>query len=287
MFNPQSNLEWRGGWDDFDGEHAAIVSIDTLNATVRQFWDNNVAGGPWNESNRKVVVRNNAYFWSQPFIDLWNSADTLHASRFFNDRTQAFFDDDTNYPNMHEENNVNVEPNFANRPNTEALQLEQVRAIRQPNGPSRSYWGFGGPRGTLNWPLPENLSYDNANLLTAGTDGRPLGDLNWFGLATSVESPEQTGVPEDFVLLQNYPNPFNPTTSIAYNIARTAEVKLSIYNLRGQEVRSLVNERKTVGSYTVKWDGRDQFGMAVVSGIYFYKLEAGGFVQTQKMLLVK
>jgi hypothetical protein len=287
MFNPQSNLEWLGGWDDFDGEHAAIFSIDTLNATVRQFWDNNVPGGPWNESHRNVVVSNNAYFWSQPFIDLWNSADTLQASRFFNDRTQAFFDDDTNYPNMHEENNVNVEPNFVNRPDTEPLQLEQVRAIRQPNGPTRSYWGFGGPRGTLNWPLPEDLSYDNAALLTAGTDGKPLGDLNWFGLATRVESPEQTEVPEDFALLQNYPNPFNPTTSITYKIARVADVKLSIYNLHGQKLRTLVDERKAAGAYTVKWDGNDELGRAVVSGIYFCKLEAGEFVQSQKMLFVK
>ncbi len=287
MFNPQSNLEWQGGWDDFDVEHAAIFSIDTLNATVRQFWNDNVPGGPWNESNRKVVVSNNAYFWSQPFIDLWNSADTLHASRFLNDRTQRFFDDNTNYPNMHAENNVNVQPNFANRPNTEALQLTQILAIRQPNGPTRSYWGFGGPRGTLRWPLPEDLSYDNANLLTAGTDGKPLGDLNWFGLATSVESSEQTGAPEDFVLLQNYPNPFNPTTSIVYQIAKPVEVKLSIYNVHGQKIRTLVNERKGAGSHTVRWDGKDQFGRAVASGLYLYKLEAGKFVQTQKMLFMK
>lgn len=287
MFNPQSDLEWLGGWDDFDEEHAAIVSFDTLNATVRQFWDDNVPGGPWNESDRKVEVRNNAYFWSQAFIDLWNSADTLHASRFFNDRTQAFFDDDTNYPNMLEENNVNVEPNFANKPDTEALQVEQVRAIRQPNGPTRTYWGFGGPRGTLRWPLPEDLSYDNADLLTAGTDGLPLGDLNWFGLVVSVDLPEQGAVPEDFVLQQNYPNPFNPSTSITYSLARAANVQLSIYNLLGQKVATLVNGRRNAGSYTVQWDGKDQFGRAVASGVYVYRLEAEGVVRAHKMLLMQ
>jgi len=288
MFNPQSDREWLGNWDDTDNVHAAIFSFDTLNATVQQFWDDNVPGGPWSESDRKIDVRNNTFFWSQPFADLWNGTDTLHASRFFNERTQNFFNDDVNYPNMTESNNINIEPNFANKPDTEAQQLENVRALREPAGPSRTYWGFGGPRGTLAWPLPEDLSYDNAELLTGGTAGRPVGDLNWFGLAVSVSSPDETNVPSTFDLEQNYPNPFNPATTITYNITTAAEVQLTIYNLLGQKIRTLVNgERKNAGSYTVQWDSKDEMGRQVASGVYLYELQAGTAIKTKKMLLLQ
>jgi hypothetical protein len=97
------------------------------------------------------------------------------------------------------------------------------------------------------------------------------------------------GKPEAFALEQNYPNPFNPSSSIKYTVtgARAqgsgiSEVKLTVYDLLGREVAVLVNERKVPGSYEVSFDGS---GLA--SGIYFYRLTAGSFVDTKKMVLVK
>ena len=78
-----------------------------------------------------------------------------------------------------------------------------------------------------------------------------------------------------FQLAQNYPNPFNPSTRIEYRLAKTARVTLKIYNLVGQEVRTLVDAEKPQGAYTLEWGGRNTFGKAVTSGVYFYKLEAG------------
>ena len=90
-----------------------------------------------------------------------------------------------------------------------------------------------------------------------------------------------------FTLSQNYPNPFNPSTRIAYVLPTTSHVTLKIYNLLGQEVRTLVNARQAPGAQSVVWDGRDHAGRPVSSGIYIYQLRAGREVQSRKMLLVR
>lgn len=94
-------------------------------------------------------------------------------------------------------------------------------------------------------------------------------------------------LPTAFDLAQNYPNPFNPTTEIAFAIPNPADVKLEIYNVLGQKVRTLVNERKTTGRYQMIWDGRNNSGVIVASGVYFYRLSAGTFVKSRKMILLK
>jgi hypothetical protein len=82
---------------------------------------------------------------------------------------------------------------------------------------------------------------------------------------------------------QNYPNPFNPTTTIGYELQMTAEIELSIYNLLGQKLATLVSGRQAAGYYQVKWDAAGQAG-----GVYFYRLRTeSGFLATKKMVLVK
>jgi hypothetical protein len=90
------------------------------------------------------------------------------------------------------------------------------------------------------------------------------------------------------VLSQNYPNPFNPSTTIAYNIMKQGNVDLTIYNVKGQKVRNLVNEIKPIGHYNVTWDGTSDNGSKVGSGVYFYRLESNGLKTVlRKMLLLK
>ena len=95
--------------------------------------------------------------------------------------------------------------------------------------------------------------------------------------------------PGVFELNQNYPNPFNPMTTIHYQLPRTAVVSLKIYNLLGQEVRILVDKLQRPGSYTAHWDGRDDQGQELPSGVYFYRLriDRDKFVETKKMLLLR
>ena len=94
-------------------------------------------------------------------------------------------------------------------------------------------------------------------------------------------------VPEEFVLEQNYPNPFNPSTTISYQLPTAENVILVIYDLNGRLVRELLNASREAGSYTVQWDGRNQTGQTVATGLYIYQIRAGQFNQTRKMLFMK
>ena len=88
-------------------------------------------------------------------------------------------------------------------------------------------------------------------------------------------------------LAQNHPNPFNPTTTIGYSIAKDNAVTLTIYDVAGRKVRTLVNAQQKADVYKVVWDGSNESGTHVASGVYFYKLVAGNFVKTKKMVLLK
>jgi hypothetical protein len=90
-----------------------------------------------------------------------------------------------------------------------------------------------------------------------------------------------------FELEQNLPNPFNPSTTIRYSLVEETSVRLNIYNVLGQSVRSLVNESQTAGSYSVVWDGRDTFGRQVATGLYLYRLEAAANIEIRKMVFAK
>jgi photosystem II stability/assembly factor-like uncharacterized protein len=89
-------------------------------------------------------------------------------------------------------------------------------------------------------------------------------------------------ITNDFKLFQNYPNPFNPVTNIKYQIQKTGQVTLKIYDITGREIKTLVNEIKNPGSYIVTFNGTE-----LASGVYFYRIQAGDFVQVKKMLLIK
>ncbi len=104
---------------------------------------------------------------------------------------------------------------------------------------------------------------------------------------TSVR--EETGVPLTYELYQNYPNPFNPTTTIQFSIASKVptNVRLTVYNVLGQKVKTLVDDYRSQGTYRVIWDGRNEGGNMAASGVYFYMLKTDSFIQTKKMLLLK
>jgi hypothetical protein len=93
--------------------------------------------------------------------------------------------------------------------------------------------------------------------------------------------------PTSYRLFQNYPNPFNPRTTIAYQVPQASQVSLVIYNLLGQRVRTLVKTTQPSGCYQVDWDGRDEWGRSVASGIYFFRLAAGPYTSVRKMTLLK
>ncbi len=110
--------------------------------------------------------------------------------------------------------------------------------------------------------------------------------FNFKGTPTSVGTNGQS-IPERFALLNNFPNPFNPETVIVYQIPKRTNVQIRIFNILGQSVRSLLNKIQAPGKYFVTWDGKNDSGQIMPSGIYFYQLKAGKFKATRRMLLLR
>jgi photosystem II stability/assembly factor-like uncharacterized protein len=122
--------------------------------------------------------------------------------------------------------------------------------------------------------------YAKKKVWCGGSDGRV-----WYTLIqnTPLEiDPISNEVPDKFSLGQNYPNPFNPVTNLEFKIVNSGFVKLSIYDLTGKEIKSLVNQNLNPGSYKIQFDGSN-----LNSGIYFYRLETSNFTDTKKMILIK
>ncbi|HTR81337.1 MAG TPA: T9SS type A sorting domain-containing protein [Bacteroidota bacterium] len=129
-----------------------------------------------------------------------------------------------------------------------------------------------------------DLSYNaDAPAYTFGTDGKPAGAAEWFGIAiTGVREKDLVRVPAGFSLDQNYPNPFNPSTAISYQLPVNSFVSVKVYDEIGKEVARLVSGEQSAGTYTVRWNAAN-----FSSGIYFYDLNAGSYHEVRKMVLLK
>jgi hypothetical protein len=271
----------------------------------------------FNPSERVNYAQNNAYHFPEKLVKFyndWNDTVTVHDSvevitgpkqylkrtltlaRWINDLSLEVLDSITNprawdySPYVKVENNVDANPGFNE---SVAGHLDELIgyvdriASRKLDNPWHYELNF-----PPTWPLPENLTYTNTALQSAGTDGYAVGDLNWFPeqkaqwIITDVKEVSKL-VPDQFELSEAYPNPFNPTTNINFSVAKSGVVKLAVYNILGQKVKTLVNKEMNTGSYTVVWNGDDDFGKNVASGTYFFSLESDSFRSTKKLVLLK
>ena len=132
--------------------------------------------------------------------------------------------------------------------------------------------------GTLGQPATAGISEVAGTTLYAG-----FWKSGWWAIITDSDVPDAARNE----LFQNYPNPFNPATTIKYSMASAGSVALVVYNVTGQRIRTLVNESKPAGTYTTVWDGRNDGGRSVATGIYFYRLRAGSFSEVRKMILLR
>jgi uncharacterized protein (TIGR02145 family) len=134
--------------------------------------------------------------------------------------------------------------------------------------------------------LYTNIMFLNYNLDNINFDY--YSKTNGFSVRCIKDNPvgidynEKSGLPKEFLLLQNYPNPFNPSTTIKFSLPKESHVTLSIYNSIGQEVAKLISTDMNAGAYTMEWNAS---GFA--SGVYYYRIVAGGLVQTKKLILLK
>jgi hypothetical protein len=252
----------------------------------------------WTEAGRSIVVNNNAYFWQPEIFSTISvidetATDYIIPPAWMDSHTIAMFADKTSWPGLSESDNVNSDPGFSAsivNPMVADLNLYTVarwngtistsplwrQMITNPAnvfGPVAKNWAQ-----IQGYPVPENLKY---SVSITGSDGLPLGDLNWFPGVTGVKQ-TNNGIPAKISLNQNYPNPFNPTTNIKYNITKSGLVTLKIYNVLGQEVATLVNQDQRPGNYAVDFNASNLAG-----GVYMYRLESGNYSLTKKMVLLR
>ena len=188
--------------------------------------------------------------------------------------------------------NINADPGIRLSPNYIKRQLARTWDFRDnlksDTPPFDGVWWTYEPDNSyigVAWPVENkyyNMSYDKASAAaTASATGGMVGDQRWFAM-TELSVDEDVIAPKTFTLEQNYPNPFNPTTTIAFSLNTASPVKLTVFDILGQEVAILVNENKSVGSHKVQWRAN-----TMPSGVYYYRLEADGISKTHKMVLMK
>ena len=131
---------------------------------------------------------------------------------------------------------------------------------------------------------PENRR-DNAGEAHV-VSGRRVAEL-LGGAVVPTAVAEGAVVPQEVALAQNYPNPFNSGTEIGFELSSAAEVELAVYGIAGQRVATLLSGWRQAGAHLARWDGRDDGGLEVASGIYIYRLRAGNYQQSRRLLLVR
>ncbi|HEX9152291.1 MAG TPA: T9SS type A sorting domain-containing protein, partial [Flavobacterium sp.] len=139
-------------------------------------------------------------------------------------------------------------------------------------------WSSGGLSGTGN-SLNSASYLGTDSIIIAGNGGTILGS---FSTVVGVKNGNNNLVGSDYHLLQNYPNPFNPATTIKFQVPNSSLVKITVFDILGKEVSTLVNEQMTPGVYNINWDAANY-----PSGVYYYRLQAGDFSETKKMVLLK
>lgn len=173
-----------------------------------------------------------------------------------------------------------------------ALDPLQEFAIVDQIGENVGMPPYQGPQppidGTYYSPRGAAFAPDRVTMYTADFEGGVI--KKWqrgFNKPCAQADNLKSEMPDEFLLGQNYPNPFNPTTTIDFQLPQDVAVEIVIYNMEGQKIRSLVNELTSSGVHRVEWNGRDDSGKEVASGVYLYRMKAADYVITRKLTLMR
>ena len=282
------------GWNPGNWFTGAIV-LDTLTTTLK--------GAPFNltEAGRHITITNNAYFWPSVIKSEWTKL-SLSPQQLVGARGDMLTNK-TIWPNINVASNDSTDPGFnATLVSQSIANMKTLMDTAYGGTASGSAGGYrpyvykmAPPTSKITWtnvasnwaatqgyPVPENLRYSSTTMKSAGTDGKALGDLNWFPEQITAVSEQPNTLPTKFELSQNYPNPFNPSTKISYTLVTKGMTRLSVFDILGREVAVLVNEVQNAGSHEVTFTANN-----LSSGVYLCKLMNSGNMTTKKMVLMK
>ena len=300
------------GCGDPDGLPIGLVNV---NPYSRDSTDN---------AERKFLVDHNLIYWDQYLSNIADTVNELGVNGItgwqsqmitMNTRSQMMFDNNHDYPYLHEGAWYTENPSFVDPKDLCTTQLVNIKHFAISSIDTGSVAALPDWRVTNtavenfiypDWPIPVDLSYSDTDLQKGGYGGFPLGDLNWFissktewliqreaeyeeierALNTISFDPtavvEETTAPHQFRLDQNSPNPFNPSTVINYVLPSNCVVTLDVYDILGRGVQRLVDEYQSEGFHSVTF-----YPGGLSGGVYFYRLTAGSSASTKKMLLLK
>jgi hypothetical protein len=247
-----------------------------------------------------MTMENNNISWTSNILDAWAALDLDKPYVISNNGWMAIADKDSSKHWFEEE------VTFTNAPDVPMFAVELIAAnIDTATAAaigSTPYKGWNWWDGDHN-PVFDHIDSEDLDMsynidsksFIAAADGFPLGDLNWFPeMKAAWERGETVGVENisnaqlaTFELSQNHPNPFNLETRINFSLLKAGNVRLTVYNMLGQTVNTLVDDQKTAGVHSVNWDGTNSFGQKLSSGMYFYKLEMGSQELSKKMFLME
>jgi hypothetical protein len=129
--------------------------------------------------------------------------------------------------------------------------------------------------------------YMNIRMTTGGVTSIPVQDIRKLTFTKGVGVERLSAAIKTFTLLQNYPNPFNPTTTIEYQLPSTGTVNIRIFNVNGQLVHVMENANQVAGTHRIVWNGKNNGGQTVASGMYFYQVKFKNSILAKKMLFIK
>ena len=214
-------------------------------------------------ATQTAVIKNNNIFWTESLVSSF--PDTVLAPVAYDSLVNSYI-----------EANGTVNTNIS-----EYLDFTDGPDVSTPT--MLAFWAAGDP---VDFDMEGSVDFDftyptTAVSYTAGTSGQPMGALTWFDMPVGVED-EISQLPLSYKLFNNYPNPFNPTTNISFNLPKEENIKLDIYNILGQKIVTLINGKMQAGNHNVNFIADN-----LPSGLYIYQLQAGNFLESKKMMLLK
>ena len=273
-------------------------------------------GNCWDNNNRNIHYANNVWYDTDEFAGengLWNmdpwcwdvtdtaGVVTTYCDTMLTIAEQSKWTDDSTTAQaangVTEANNIHGGDGFAFALDPAYMNAQIARTMdwldNQVHDTYTTYWWTHQADENyvvVEWPLPMDFGYSGTSAAaTHCTHGGPVGSSK-----SGITHDGELGVvddvptlPSEFVLNQNYPNPFNPTTEISFSMDKAADISLTIFNVLGQTIKVLEKGSLDAGTHVYRWDGRDEFGQMVATGVYLYSFTDGSRTITKKMALMK